>query len=117
MAPEVRTTSVHILGQEYKIRSSESGDFVRDVALYVDQLMHQISSKMTTGTTSQIAVVAALNLAEELFRERRNPGGNGESPQEADSRIQALVTRVEEMIEGVRTDLGKDQAVEAPRSN
>jgi cell division protein ZapA len=117
MAPEVRTTSVHILGNEYKIRSSEDGDFVREVALYVDELMHQISSKMTTGTTSQIAVLAALNLAEELFRERRNPGGNGNGPNEADSRMSALVARIDEIIEGVSADLGEERVVKAPRSS
>ena len=101
MSSEVRTTSVHILGHEYKIRSTEDGAFVREVALYVDELMHQISSKMTTGTTAQIAVLAALNIAEELFRERRN--GTGPSSKEVQERMRALLNRVEEITEAVAT--------------
>ncbi len=97
MAAEPRTVSVHILGHEYKVRTTEEGDFVREVALYVDELMHRISSRMTTGTQTQVAVLAALNVAEELFRERRDgvAGGNAD---EVNSRLEALVGRVEEII-------------------
>lgn len=95
---EARTTSVHILGQEYKIRSTEDAAFVREVALFVDEVMHRISSKMTTGTTSQIAVLASLNIAEELFRERRDGGRNGTDPQELEERLQALLERVETLV-------------------
>jgi len=95
MSSDVRTISVHILGHEYKVRSTEGGDFVREVALYVDELMHQISSKMATGTTSQIAVLAALNIAEELFRERRN--GGGPDSREIEARMRAVLARLEEV--------------------
>jgi cell division protein ZapA len=97
MGSEPRTVSVHILGNEYKIRSTEEGDFVRDVALYVDELMHRISSRMTTGTQTQVAVLAALNIAEELFRERRDGHAAGDAD-EVNSRLEALVGRVEEII-------------------
>ncbi|NNE44074.1 MAG: cell division protein ZapA [Gemmatimonadetes bacterium] len=96
MSPEARTTSVHILGQEYKIRSTEEAAFVREVALYVDEVMHRISSKMTTGTTSQIAVLAALNIAEELFRDRRD-GRDADDP-EVDDRMRALLERMDTLV-------------------
>jgi cell division protein ZapA len=97
MSPDVRTVSVHILGHEYKVRSTEDGAFVREVALYVDELMHQISSKMSTGTASQIAVLAALNIAEELFRERRN--GGDRRPKEIESRLRAMLVRLDKVAE------------------
>jgi len=115
MAAEIRTTSVHILGHEYKIRSSEDGDFVREVALYVDDLMHQISARMTTGTTSQIAVLAALNLAEELFRARRG-SGNGAPSTETDSRLRALEGRVDEIIGGLSADSSDGRVAKRARS-
>jgi len=93
---ETRTMTVHILGHEYRIRSNESGEFVREVALYVDDLMHRISSRMASGTTAQVAVLAALNIAEELFRERQN--GSGPGSEETDERLKALVLRVEEIL-------------------
>lgn len=93
---EARTMTVHILGQEYRIRSTESGEFVREVALYVDELMSRISSRMTSGTNAQVAVLAALNIAEELHRERRAPSQPGP---EVEARLQGLSNRVEEIIQ------------------
>lgn len=113
MAAESRTMTVHILGHEYKIRSTESGEFVREVALYVDELMHQISSKMSTGTPTQVAVLAALNIAEELFRLRRGGTATAEESAEVDERLSALVSRVDEIIRGVRED---DAPLETARS-
>jgi cell division protein ZapA len=99
MGADTRAMTVHILGHEYKIRSTESGEFVRDVALYVDELMHQISSRMSAGTQTQVAVLAALNIAEELFRERRGDVRMPEhDPAEVDERLSALVCRVDEII-------------------
>jgi cell division protein ZapA len=96
MKPEDPATSVHILGHEYRIRSTEEPAFVREVALYVDEVMHRISSRMTAGTKSQIAVLAALNIAEELFRERRN--GTGMDPEELEQRLRALLQRLDEAV-------------------
>jgi cell division protein ZapA (FtsZ GTPase activity inhibitor) len=95
---DVRTISVHILGHEYKVRSTEDGAFVREVALYVDELMHQISAKMSSATPSQIAVLAALNVAEELFRVRRN-GGSGApgEAQEIEVRLKGVLARLGEV--------------------
>jgi len=105
MGSEPRTLTVHILGHEYKIRSTESGEFVRDVALYVDELMHQIASKMSAGTQTQVAVLAALNIAEELFRARKGGNGSGEEMQEQlDARLRELVGRVDEIIRESRED-------------
>jgi cell division protein ZapA len=95
---DVRTISVHILGHEYKVRSTEDGAFVREVALYVDELMHQISAKMASATPSQIAVLAALNIAEELFRARRNGGAAAPAEeQEIEVRLKSVLARLGEV--------------------
>ena len=97
--------TVHILGNEYRIRSTESGEFVREVALHVDELMHRIASRMNAGTSSQVAVLAALNLAEELLRERRN-GTGGVAAEEIDDRLRALANRVDEIIDTAKDEIG-----------
>jgi cell division protein ZapA len=99
MSSEARSTSVHILGQEYRIRSTEGAEFMKEVAIYVDEARHDVSSRMTTGTTTQIAVLAALNIAEELFRERRN-GHAGPDP-ELDARVRHVLSRLDEVLGAV----------------
>ena len=98
MTSDFRTTSVMILGREYKIRTNESEEFVHSVAVFVDDMMSRISSKMLSGTTSQVAVLAALNIAEELFRERRvahvSPAGAND---EVTERLRSMSLRLDEV--------------------
>jgi cell division protein ZapA len=100
MSADVRTTSVMILGREYKIRTNESEEFVNAVAAFVDDMMNKIATKMASGTTSQVAVLAALNIAEELFRERRltHAGAPGMSDQ-LNERLKILSLRMDEVLE------------------
>jgi cell division protein ZapA (FtsZ GTPase activity inhibitor) len=104
MSSEARTVSVQILGQEYKIRSTEDAAFVREVAVHVDETMRAISARMTSATATQLAVLAALNFAEELLRERRNGGGGGGGGDEADERLRAVLRRLEEIVAVVPAD-------------
>jgi cell division protein ZapA len=100
MSSDFRTTSVMILGREYKIRTNENEEFVHAVAGFVDDMMSRISSKMTSGTTSQVAVLAALNIAEELFRERRLVHVTPPSAaDEVNERLRSLSLRLEEVLE------------------
>ena len=100
MNSDVRTTSVMILGREYKIRTNESEEFVHSVALFVDDMMSRISSKMLSGTTSQVAVLAALNIAEELFRERRVAHVPSPMPNdEVSERLRSMSLRLDEVLE------------------
>ncbi|MGQ0722764.1 MAG: cell division protein ZapA [Candidatus Eiseniibacteriota bacterium] len=101
MSSEARTVSVQILGQEYKIRSTEDAAFVREVAVHVDEAMRAISARMTSATATQLAVLAALNFAEELLRERRNGGGGHD---EADERLRAVLRRLDEIVAVVPAD-------------
>lgn len=100
MSSDFRTTSVMILGREYKIRTNESEEFVLAVADFVDGMMNQISGKMQSGTTSQVAVLAALNIAEELFRERRVVHvAPPAAVDELNERLRGLSVRLDEVLE------------------
>ena len=100
MGSESRTTTVRILGNEYRLRSEENAAFVEDVARYVDEVMQGIAARTTSGTTAQIAVLGALNIAEELFRERLDGQGGGRAG-EIDSRLKGLLSRVDDIIDDV----------------
>jgi cell division protein ZapA len=63
---------VNIYGQEYPIKSEADAGYVQKVAEYVDGKMKEIAGKIPARTQSQIAVLAALNIADELFKERED---------------------------------------------
>jgi len=63
---------VNIYGQEYPIKSEADIDYVQRVAEYVDRKMKEIAEKIPGRTQTQIAVLAALNIADDLFKERED---------------------------------------------
>jgi cell division protein ZapA len=60
--------SVEIRGQRYPIRSALDAQYVAGLATYVDEKMRAAGESTPSGDTVRLAVLAALNIADELFR-------------------------------------------------
>ena len=65
-----RVIQVEIHGQAYPIRSSLEPEYVMRLASYVDEKMRAAGDSAPTGDSLRLAVLAALNIADELFRYR-----------------------------------------------
>src|SRR5262245_50256806 len=65
-----RVVSVEINGMRYPIRSHLDADYIADLAAYVEQKMLLAAKESPAGDTLKIAVLAALNIADECFRAR-----------------------------------------------
>jgi cell division protein ZapA len=61
---------VEISGQRYPIRSSLDPEYVSQLATYVDEKMRAAADTAPTGDSLRLAVLTALNIADELFRAR-----------------------------------------------
>ena len=61
-----RTVRVNIFDQGYSLRSPKGEEHIRRIAEVVDERMRQIAAHTTTFELSRIAVLAALNIADEL---------------------------------------------------
>ncbi|MFW0861520.1 MAG: cell division protein ZapA [Dethiobacter sp.] len=70
MEPKNRV-HVKIYGEEYTMRGSASPDYMKRAAHYVDEKMRQIGQANTRLGISRIAVLTAVNLADELFLLRK----------------------------------------------
>ena len=91
---EGRVIPVEIAGQRYPIRSTLDDQYVARLALYVDEKMRAAADSTPTGDTLRLAVLAALNIADELFRCREaNRDCNGEIAQRA-GELERLLDRV-----------------------
>jgi cell division protein ZapA len=60
--------SVHINGQIYPIRSSLDQEYVARLAAYVDERIKVVTDATPSGDSVRVTVLAALNIADELFR-------------------------------------------------
>lgn len=72
--PDGRVMHVDIQGQRYAIRSELDAKYVNDLAAYVDQRMERVGRELASTDGVRLAVLAALNIADELFRARVDSG-------------------------------------------
>jgi cell division protein ZapA len=66
--PSNKGTQVQIFGHVYHLRGSEDPEHARRVARLVDERMNAIADQMATADSFRIAVLAALNIADEYLR-------------------------------------------------
>lgn len=91
---EGRLIPVEIHGQRYPIRSGLDPDYVARLARYVDEKIRAAAETTPTGDSLRLAVLAALNIADELFRCRdSNNARSGELAERA-GELERLLDRV-----------------------
>jgi cell division protein ZapA len=89
-----RVIAVEIHGQRYPIRSSLDPDYVLRLAAYVDEKIKAAADSTPTGDSLRLAVLAALNVADELFRVR-------EATRAKDSQIAERAGELERILDRV----------------
>ena len=68
MTDATRVVSVEIAGQRYPIRSGLDPEYVTRLAVYVDDKMRAAADSAPTGDAVRLAVLAALNIADEYHQ-------------------------------------------------
>ena len=59
---------VVIMGQTYKVRAEENEAYIEELARFVDTKISTIAGATGTGESLKVAILAALNIADELFK-------------------------------------------------
>lgn len=62
-----RTYEVVILGQKFLLKTENNEEHVQRIAEHVNEIMHQIRENSQAISTQNIAILGALNIAEEMF--------------------------------------------------
>ncbi len=94
MADTPHVVSVEILGQQYPIRSPLDSTYVADLAAFVDEKIRTTADIAPTTDTVRLAVLAALNIADEYFHARDEERGRREAVLERVSRLERLIDDV-----------------------
>jgi cell division protein ZapA len=68
---EKNATTVEIFGREYKIRGVGDETYIQKIASYVDEKMREVSTGSSLPSNDRLAILAALNIADELFQARK----------------------------------------------
>ena len=92
-----RVVHVDIHGQQYAIRSELDGQYIAEIAAYLDEKMRLAARELTSADPVRVAVIAALNVVDELHRMRADST-------HFEGRLLARAADIERIIDGVLTD-------------
>ncbi|MGE3842825.1 MAG: cell division protein ZapA [Vicinamibacterales bacterium] len=85
--------TVEILGQRYPIRSALDPVYVSQLAGYVDAKMQAAMNENPSADSLRIAVLAALNIADEFFRSRETEDADDEALARRTAELERLIDR------------------------
>lgn len=89
------TTTVEIFGQAYNVRGDGDPDYLTELARYVDARMREVAAEVATVDPMKIAILAALNIADEFSRFRKQRlGASGiwiEKTEEISERLNKVI--------------------------
>jgi cell division protein ZapA len=63
--------TITIAGHRFSLRSDEDEKVLRDMADHVDKSMRELQKLTRTADTQSLAILTALQITEELWKERR----------------------------------------------
>jgi cell division protein ZapA len=92
--------TVEIAGQRYPIRSALDERYVTELAAYVDQKMRAASDSAPSSDMLGLAVLVALNIADEYFRER-NQQAQQPQPVGSTADLNERALRLERIVDEV----------------
>jgi cell division protein ZapA len=90
------TTPVEIFGEVYHVRGDDESGYLQSLADLVDRKMREVSQQ-AKGDTARIAILAALNLADELFQVQSQQEGERVEIRE---KVAALTGELSQALEG-----------------
>jgi cell division protein ZapA len=92
---------VEIFDQAYNLRGSDA-DYIIRLADYVDAKMRAVAEQTNTIDTVRLAVLAALNIADEFHLLRRKLEGNSSNSSNYQQRAHKLSDALDEVLEEPR---------------
>ncbi|MGH9368016.1 MAG: cell division protein ZapA [Thermoanaerobaculia bacterium] len=89
-------TQVEIFGQTYSVRAEGDSSYIHDLARFVDSRMKEVAEQTATVDTTKIAILAALNISDDLHRVEKNRRDN---PADAVARAERLIRKLDDALD------------------
>jgi cell division protein ZapA len=101
---------ITVYGKTYNIKADLSGVNPQDLADYVDEKMHELSSGKIKPSMIDLAILTALNIAGELFEikesVKQDKSQKKSSEKEEDQKARHLVQLVEKELSQIKSSRG-----------
>ncbi|TES92515.1 MAG: cell division protein ZapA [Candidatus Cloacimonadota bacterium] len=91
MEKKEKIITFNILGEKYKIKTEMDEDTALRIANYVNNQIEETSKRVGYASQTKIAVLAALNIAQELFLGKKDMAGLEKKIEQACKRIEKVL--------------------------
>lgn len=106
MTDRPETTRVNIYGREYSIRGEGDPAYIAEIAHFLDMRMRQMTENVAMTSTAKVAILASLNITDELFTKTRQLEEMEDSHQMF---LSALADKIDDVLTSV--DSSQEQTV------
>jgi cell division protein ZapA (FtsZ GTPase activity inhibitor) len=91
-----KNVQISIFGQEYSVKAPADASYIKKIAQYLDSKMREVQEGFsTTQSSTRIAILAGMNITDELFNSRQSGDSNNN---EIDEKISSLIELIDDSI-------------------
>jgi len=114
---EKRQLRIDVLGASFTIQSEESAEHLSAVSAYLREKVEEVKARYSFATPLTLALLAALNIADALVKERAGRSSRPSAPVPAPSELEQIAAGLIEQIDGAlasgeRVDGGDGESTE-----
>ena len=96
MTEESNQVQISIFGQEYSVKAPADPDYIKKIAEYLDDKMREVQSDFsTTQSSTRIAILAGMNITDELFTARKSDESDST---EVEEKISSLIELIDDTL-------------------
>ena len=93
MSEENNQVQISIFGQEYSVKAPADPEYIKKIAEFLDEKMREVQSGFsTTQSSTRIAILAGMNITDELFNARQSGDLNNN---DAEQKISSLIDLID----------------------
>ncbi|NWF91580.1 MAG: cell division protein ZapA [Syntrophaceae bacterium] len=94
-----RSVEIKIFGQTYTVRTDAEEGHIQEVARYVNEKMEEVLRRSKSVSTLNVAILTALNIADELLREKERRA----------ALLREIETKSMDLAERIDIELGQEK--------
>jgi cell division protein ZapA len=98
--PELTRVETRIYDNDYVITGEASEDYINRVSGYVDSRMKELSRAFPEASSTKLAILTAVNIADEFFQLKENPSKESSPTVELEERARKLIVLLDRSLIG-----------------
>ena len=96
MSDENNQVQISIFGQEYSVKAPADPEYIKKIAEFLDEKMREVQSGFsTTKSSTRIAILAGMNITDELFNSRQSGDSKNN---DAEQKISSLIDLIDDTL-------------------